>query len=88
MYIHVLAEVIASALFCCDIMKLEHESIKDENDKVIGVIMRIHFAEIPRRSKDGTGPNLMDFSSHGNKVLDLGNGIIYKMGLNIYHKAD
>jgi hypothetical protein len=68
-------------------MKLEHESIKDENDKVIGVVMRIFFAEEPKRSKGGTGPNLMDFTTHGNKVLDLGNDITYKLGMNLYHKA-
>lgn len=68
-------------------MKMEYEAIMDENEKLLGVILRIFFAEEPKRSKGGTGPNLMDFSTFGNKQLDLGDGIIRKMGLNIYHPA-
>lgn len=65
----------------------------DDDDNVVGVILDIDFASAPKRSKGGKGPNLIDFTTGGNKDIvfenedDVGEHY-YKLGVNLYHPAD
>jgi hypothetical protein len=67
-------------------MSMKLEPIKKAS-KVVGVILTIMFSPKPKRSQGGAGPNLIDFSTRGNKVYDVG-GEDRTIGLNIYHSAD
>ncbi len=55
---------------------------KNAKGEVIGVVLDIDFGA-PRPSS--SGKTLIDFSTRGNVSLDLGNGVGYKAGINIYH---
>lgn len=55
---------------------------KDSKGKVVGVVLDIDFSKaVPSSS----GKTLVDFSTRGNVSLDLGDGVGYKAGINIYH---
>ena len=55
---------------------------KDAKGNITGVTLDIDFG-VPRRS--ASGKTLVDFSTRGNKPLDLGNETDYYAGINIYH---
>lgn len=86
-----LGSLIKLPYFYCDIMTRKMIYIvdpkHDDDGNVIGCVIDLTFAENPNRSKGGTGPNFVDFTTGGNKLIDLEDGIAYKLGINLYHPA-
>ena len=64
------------------IMSMTHKPIKDKAGKVTGVVLSIVFDPKPKPS--ASGKTLIDFSTRGNKSLDV-DGTAVTVGLNIYH---
>jgi len=63
-------------------MSMTHEAIV-KSGKVVGVTLVIMFAAKPKPS--ASGKTLIDFSTRGNQVIDVG-GRLITAGINMYHK--